>query len=127
MKLNNVNDRKLKDAALTKVEMEYGSAKYLLCLVYEEKDDLGNIHEVMLKDILLPLYNDFEFKGVTQSELDTCPRMTIDVGYGDVILWDPSNSITDTIVKYGPPKEMTIEEIEEKLGYKVKVVSREDE
>lgn len=35
--------------------------------------------------------------------------------------------IGDTIVKYGPPKEMTIEEIEEKLGYKVKVVSREDE
>lgn len=127
MKLNNVNDRKLKDVTLTKVEMKYGSTKYLLCLVYEEKDDLGNIHEVMLKDVLLPLYNDFEFKGVAQLEMDTCPRMIIDVGYGDVILCDPSNSITDTIVKYATPKEMTLEEIEKELGYKVKVVSRGDE
>lgn len=126
MKLNNVNDRKLKDVTLTKVETEYGSTKYLLCLVYEEKDDLGNIHEVMLKDVLLPLYNDFEFKGVTQSEMDTCPRMTIDVGYGDAILCDPSNSITDTIVKYATPKEMTLEEIEKELGYKVKVVDKEE-
>ena len=125
MKMNNVNDRKLKDATLTKVEMKYGSAQYFLCLVYEQKDDLGNIHEVTLKDVLLPLYNDFKFKGSEQSELDACPIVT-DVGYGDVILWDPSNSITDTIVEYAPPKEMTLEEIEEKLGYKVKIVNRED-
>lgn len=52
--------------------------------------------------------------------------MTIDVGYGDVTLWDPSNSITDTIVKYASPKEMTLEEIEEKLGHKVKIVGRKD-
>lgn len=125
MKLNNINDRKLKDATLTKVEMKYGSPQYLLCLVYEGKDDLGNIHEVTLKDVLLPLYNDFKFKGGGQSELDACPQIT-DVGYGDVILWDPSNSITDTIVKYAPTKEMTLEEIEKELGYKVKIVNRED-
>ena len=126
MKLNNINNRKLKDASLTKVETEEWDDEYRLCLVYEEVDDFGNIHEVTLKDILLPLYEDFKFRGASSADIYECPRMTIDVGYGDVILCDPSNSITDTIVKYASPKEMTLEEIEEKLGHKVKIVSRED-
>lgn len=106
MKLNNINNRKLKDASLTKVETEEWDDEYRLCLVYE----------------------DFKFRGASSADIIyECPRITIDVGYGDVTLWDPSNSITDTIVKYASPKEMTLEEIEEKLGHKVKIVSREDE
>ena len=46
MKLNNINNRKLKDASLTKVETEEWDDEYRLCLVYEEVDDFGNIHEV---------------------------------------------------------------------------------
>lgn len=49
---------------------------------------------------------------------------SIDVGYGDVDL--PSDYVLiDTIVKYGI-KEMTLEEIEKELGYKVRVVNRKD-
>lgn len=49
---------------------------------------------------------------------------SIDVGYGDVNL--PSDYVLiDTIVKY-EIKEMTLEEIEKELGYKVKIVGKEE-
>lgn len=96
--------------------------------VYENKDYLGNLHEITLKDVPLPLCDHFS---ITEEcyEPDIMSKTIINVGYGDVATfgWDTRNKMTDTIVEYAPPKEMTLEEIEEKLGHKVKIVSREDE
>lgn len=122
-----IHNRKLKDATLTKVETLSGVTKYRLCLVYEEKDNLGNLHEITLKDVPLPLYDNFT---ITENyyEPGTVTKSVINVGYGDVATfgWDTHTEMTDTIVKYAPPKEMTLEEIEKKLGHKVKIVSGED-
>jgi len=118
---------KMKDATLTKVETKSGGTKYQLCLVYENKDNLGNLHEITLKDVPLPLCDYFT---ITEGcyEPDILSKTTINVGYGDVptFEWDMRNKMTDTIVKYAPPKEMTLEEIEKKLGHKVKIVSGEE-
>lgn len=121
-----IHNRKLKDATLTKVEKRYGT-QYRLCLVYEEKDNLGNLHEITLEDVPLPLCDCFT---ITEQcyEPDILSKTIINVGYGDVpaFKWDTRTKMTDTIVKYAPPKEMTLEEIEEKLGHKVKIVSGEE-
>ena len=127
MNLNNVNNRKLKDATLIKVGIRSGGTKYQLCLVYEEEDNLGNLHEITLKGVPLPLCDNFM---ITEKyyEPGTVSKAVINVGYGDVTTWgwDTHSNMVDTIVKYADPKEMTLEEIEEKLGYKVKIVSREE-
>lgn len=122
-----IHNRKLKDATLTKVETRYGT-KYQLCLVYEERDNLGNLHEITFKDVPLPLCDNFT---ITEKYYETgaVSKVVINVGYGDVATFacDTHSIMTDTIVEYAPPKEMTLEEIEERLGYKVKIVSREEE
>lgn len=122
-----IHNRKLKDATLTKVETRSEVTKYRLCLVYEEKDNLGNLHEITLKDVPLPLCDNFT---ITENYYTpgTVTKAVINVGYGDVAMfgWDTRTEMTDTIVKYAPPKEMTLEEIEKKLGHKVKIVSGEE-
>ena len=52
---------------------------------------------------------------------------TIDLGFGDLQLLRNSDNIyaTDRIVEYFC-KEMTLEEIQSKLGYKVKIVDKKD-
>lgn len=118
---------KMKDATLTKVETRSGGTKYQLCLVYEEKDNLGNLHEITLKGVPLPLCDNFM---ITEKyyEPGTVSKNVINVGYGDIntFVRDIRSIMTDTIVEYAPAKEMTLEEIEEKLGYKVKIVSEEE-
>lgn len=118
---------KMKDATLIKVGTKSGGTKYRLCLVYENKDYLGNLHEITLKDVPLPLCDHFS---ITEEcyEPDIMSKTIINVGYGDVATfgWDTRNKMTDTIVEYAPPKEMTLEEVEKKLGHKVKIVSGEE-
>lgn len=122
-----IHNRKLKDATLTKVETRSGGTEYRLCLVYEEKDNLGNLHEITLKDVPLPLCDCFT---ITEHcyESGAVSKVVIDVGFGDVntFVRDTRSIMTDTIVEYAPPKEMTLKEIEDKLGYKVKIVSEEE-
>lgn len=122
-----IHIRKLKDATLTKVKTGYGIDAYHLCLVYEEKDSLGNLHKITLKDVPLPLCDNFTI--IEHYEPGKVGKAVIDVGYGDVdaFRWNTYSKMTDTIVEYAPPKEMTLEEIEEKLGYKVKIVSGEED
>lgn len=127
MKLNNINNRKLKDATLIKVGIRSGGTKYQLCLVYEEKDNLGNLHEITLKGVPLPLCDNFM---ITEKyyEPGAASKSVINVGYGDINAWgwNTHSNMVDTIVEYAPTKEMTIGEIEKELGYKVKIVNRED-
>lgn len=51
-----------------------------------------------------------------------CTPKTIDVGYGEQDV-RPDFKYIDRIVEYAT-KEMTIEEIENKLGHKVKIVNK---
>ena len=42
-------------------------------------------------------------------------------------VWNMETDIDSLNMSYSPPKEMTIEEIEKELGYKVKIVKEEKE
>lgn len=120
---------RLKSVELLKDTLCGGKLRYFLALTYEFEDAQENVHEVYISRVPLPICNlgipEIKHKSVV------CAHGTyinvgesIDVGYGDVDL--PGDYVlTDTIVKYGI-KEMTIEEIEKELGYKVKIVSGEE-
>lgn len=121
-------NERLKSVALLKDSLCSKKGKYYLGLTYEFEDAQENVHEVYISRVPLPIYD----QGIPEIKCKSVYTMgsyinagdSIDVGYGDVDL--PSDYVlTDTIVKYGV-KEMTLEEIEKELGYKVKVVDRKD-
>lgn len=123
-------NERLKSVELLKDTLCSKKGRYYLGLTYEFEDAQENVHEVYISRVPLPIYD----QGIPEIKCKSVYTMgsyinagaSIDVGYGDVDL--PGDyTVIDTIVKYAPPKEMTLEEIEKKLGYKVKIVSREDE
>ena len=105
-----IHNRKLKGATLIKVGIRSGGTKYQLCLVYEEKDNLGNLHEITLKGVPLPLCDNFMITE-TYYEPGTVSKSVINVGYGDITAWgwNTHSNMVDTIVEYAPTKEMTIQ------------------
>lgn len=120
--ISEINDCKLMDVKLTKTDYGYG-----LQLTYEYCDDIGNVHERVINNVPLPLYNllgNVTIRSLLSiSVLHADEKSVIDVGYGEQYT-RPDFKTIDRIVEYAT-KEMTIEEIEKKLGYKVKIVSGE--
>lgn len=119
-----LRDYDLKDVKLNKDD--YGN--YFLTLTYSGKDEFGNIHELVLDGVPLNLYSTFNYVETKELpySLDTFVEAKINVGFGDVNIYCKDNlTITDKIVEYAV-KEMSIEEIEKKLGHKVKIVNKEE-
>lgn len=119
---------RLKSVKLLKDTLRGGKLRYFLALTYEFEDAQENVHEVYISRVPLPICNlgipEIKHKSVHTMGSRINTGDSIDIGYGDVDL--PSDYVLiDTIVKYGI-KEMTLEEIEKELGYKVKVVNRKD-
>lgn len=113
---------------LMDVKINKSDSRYFLRLTYKYRDKYDNIHERVIDNIPLPLYNHLDNiiikeSQVSSSSLYLCTHKTIDVGFGEQDV-RPDFAYIDRIVEYAT-KEMTIEEIEEKLGYKVKIVSGE--
>ena len=124
-------DYDLKDAKLYKDD--YG--RYFLTLTYSGKDECGNIHELVLDGVPLPLYKVSKYVYTTSEPYSyegyVCNIISnkINVGFGDVDIYYKDTfdylTVTDKIVEYSV-KEMSIEEIEKKLGHKVKIVNKEE-
>lgn len=109
------------------VKINKSDNRYVLCLTYKYHDEYGNTHETVINNVPLPLYNhvdDITINDLRSSELflDFCMHKTIDVGFGEQDV-RPDFTYIDRIVEYAT-KEMTIEEIENKLGHKVKIVNK---
>lgn len=96
-----------------------------LCLIYRAEDENGSIYERAITNVPLPIYSYFPNIIGTRTERDNDrlhPRMKVDVSYG-ILELPPEAEIIERIIKQAP-KEMTLDEIEEELGYKVKIVNR---
>ena len=95
---------------------------YYLILVYKGTDTYGNTHKLVIDGLPLSLYKttDFITAEVTRSMFEATER-NIDIGFGS-IPFGRYTKVTDEIIDYAT-KEMTLEEIEKKLGYKVKIIS----
>lgn len=112
---------------LMDVKINKSDNRYVLCLTYKYHDAYGNIHERVIDNVPLPLYNHLdnitikEAHGSTLFSTYYIPK-TIDVGFGEQDV-SPDFTYIDRIVEYAT-KEMTIEEIENKLGHKIKIVDK---
>ena len=113
------------DGILRDVKLNKDGSRYSLCLTYETTDKYGNIHEQVLDGVPLPIYMNPRCisSDITLFCDRACPERMIDVGYGMVNIPDEKFKVVDEIVEYAT-KEMSIDEIEFALGYKVKIVNK---
>lgn len=118
----------LKDA---QIYIQDGS-RYLK-LVYEYEDGYG-IHELTVPQVEFPFGNRLGLTYICENnpELQRLAIYLCTVGdFANVFLYDTKTDdgfvyYTDKIIEY-KPKKMTIEEIEQKLGYKIEIVSSKKE
>ena len=118
----------LKDA---QIYIQDGS-RYLK-LVYEDEDGYG-IHELTVPQVEFPFGNRLSLTHICKNnpELQRLSIRLCTVGdLANVYLHDTKSHdglvyYTDKIIKH-QPKKMTLEEIEQKLGYKVEIVSSKKE
>ena len=127
--LNNLRKKCfLKDA---QIYIQDGS-RYLK-LVYEYEDSYG-IHDLTLPQVEFPFGNRLGLTYICENnpELQRLAIRLCTVGdFANVYLYDTKSHdgfvyYTDKIIKH-KPKKMTIEEIEQKLGYKIEIVSSKKE
>ena len=118
----------LKDA---QIYIQDGS-RYLK-LVYEYEDGYG-IHELTIPQVEFPFGNRLNLKHIYAANpalRRLSIRLCTEGDVANVFLYDTKTDdgfmyYTDKIIKH-KPKKMTIEEIEQKLGYKVEIVSSKKE
>ena len=118
----------LKDA---QIYVQDGS-RYLK-LVYEYEDGYG-IHELTIPQVEFPFGNRLDLTYICENnpKLQRLAIRLCTVGdFANVYLYDTKSHdglvyYVDKIIKR-KPKKMTIEEIEQKLGYKIEIVSSKKE
>ena len=118
----------LKDA---QIYIQDGS-RYLK-LVYEYEDGYG-IHELTVPQVEFPFGNRLNLKHIYEANpalRRLSIRLRTEGDVANVFLYDTKTDdgfvyYTDKIIKR-KPKKMTIEEIEQKLGYKIEIVSSKKE
>lgn len=118
----------LKDAQIYMLD----GSRYLQ-LVYQYEDEVG-IHELTIPQVEFPFGNRLNLKHIYETNpalRRVSIRLCTEGDVANVYLYDTKSSdgmvyYLDRIVKY-KPKKMTIEEIEQKLGYKIEIVSRKKE
>lgn len=104
-----------------------------LKLVYEYEDSYG-IHELTIPQVEFPFGNRLGLTYICENnpELQRLAIRLCTVGdFSNVYLYDTKTYdglvyYTDKIIKR-KPKKMTLEEIEQKLGYKIEIVSSKKE
>ena len=115
----------------TQIYVQDGS-RYLK-LVYEYEDGYG-IHELTIPQVEFPFGNRLDLTYICENnpELQRLAIRLCTVGdFANVYLYDTKSHdglvyYVDKIIKR-KPKKMTIEEIEQKLGYKIEIVSSKKE
>ena len=120
----------LKDAQIYMLD----GSRYLQ-LVYQYEDEVG-IHELTIPQVEFPFGNRLNLKHIYDYEANPALRrvsirLCTEGDVANVFLYDTKTDdgftyYTDRIIKY-KPKKMTIEEIEQKLGYKIEIVSSKKE
>lgn len=135
----------IKDAKLTmcKPVIDEKSGEVFLYLIYRYVDKVGNRRELTIPRVKLPLRSDqipsiridetFALPSMREysyyirlqdNQLPICPFEGFSTSVDMTEVKDPC--IIERVIEYAV-KEMTQEEIEQKLGYKVKIVTDKEE
>lgn len=109
---------------LKKFETVKDGDRYYINAKYEVTDDYGNIYERIYDHIPLDVCsihtpiigkeNDMIYSGIAT---------TVDFGFGELVC-NRKTKFEEHLI-YEATKEMTLEEIEKKLGHKVKIVAKD--
>ena len=96
---------------------------YVIDISYRCADRKGNVDIVSIRDLPIPIkpYPDVN-RNIPYYECET----SIDLGFGSLESY-PGVTSYETRRIHTVTKEMTIEEIEEKLGYKIKIVKEKED
>lgn len=132
---------RIKNAVVKTEKSEYSNnSKLFLHIIFEYETECGDIHEAIIPKIELPFANGV-IPTITQSFRtmyeDVFP--TIKIGDNEFPIRESSVRFTDQFNKVHEfndaifidrivktkPREMTLSEIEKKLGHKVKIISEE--
>ena len=121
MSIEEYHKTKNTDVALRHVSLKHDDAGYFLSLVYRLEDD-KSVELIKLPRVRLPLkMNDIKLRTDSDGFMSV---MEADVGFGYTRLYPDKQHACYTIETVTTKtKEMTLEEIEKKLGHKVKIVS----
>ena len=96
---------------------------YVINVSYRNTDRVGNVDIISIRDLPIHIKH---YPDVTRS-IEYCGCETsIDLGFGGLKFY-PGITSYETRRIHTVTKEMTIEEIEEKLGYKIKIVDNNRE
>lgn len=116
----NFQNIKLKNVSLNENINTDGTKQFYLSLTYIYQDNKKNIHKINIPKINLSLEN---------PSLNLLSSNYPKIDFGDMNFVIEKNEkgefLTDKIIKYHC-KEMTIEEIQEQLGYKIKIVDKKE-
>ena len=128
---NAYNMGNCKEVKLKKFTLEQDDRGYYLAATYRVEDDHA-IREIEIPKIRLNL-DEKRFRIDIENDPCACYKVgRVDLGFGELPLdWEKNKDgltylFTDRVLheKY---TEMTLDEIEKKLGYKVKIVSKKKE
>ena len=96
---------------------------YVIDISYRRTDREGNVDIISIRD--LPIHIK-PYPDITRSIAYCGCETSIDLGFGSLEFY-PGVTSYETRRIHTATKEMTIEEIEDKLGYKVKIVNNKKE
>lgn len=115
---------KLLSLELTNTFLDGNTGGTTLQAVYQVNESNGAINEVTFPQILLPFYTD-RLPDIRPGFRDDI--IDADFGFGLVALLPDENGTAymSKVIKKADPVNMTIAEIEKKLGYPVKIVKEE--
>ena len=98
-------------------------SSYVIDISYRHTDREGNIDIISIRDLPISIkpYPDL-IRNVSYHGCET----TIDLGFG-ILDFYPGITRYETRRIYTATREMTIEEIEKELGYKIKIVNKKED
>lgn len=117
-----MEDYELVDLQLYKEEVAKNAVCYYLSAIYRYENDSG-VYEVHIPKIELPI-RDVAMRTPIHSKYIYYENPTIDIGFGDMRMFPDAEGgmIYERLIEE-KIHDMTLDEIEKKLGYKVRVVS----
>lgn len=111
--------------SLEQIELTYNvnANRYIINASYIREYINGNVDRIIIENLPIDLYDE----PIVTHDISFCglPDIGVDLGFGEL---DYEHGFTTETTKriHTETKEMTIEEIEKELGYKVKIVNKKE-
>lgn len=116
---------KLKDLQLHKEETE-NTVGWYLSAVYQHENEVG-IYEITIPKIWLPISYGEPIIMTSVRKINRCSESIIDLGFGELTILndDQGRKVYEKLIEE-KIHDMTLDEIEKKLGFKVRVVRKKE-